>query len=163
MKVLAIDPSGNYGREGMGTTGWCLMEDGEIMELGEIKASDFKDELRYWMEHDKLIIDSEPDHVVIEGYKLYNHKGKEAKLQSNSELQTPQLIGILKYCCFIEGITYTIQFASEVKTRWNEELLARQGYLDKKANRYYFDGKPTSQHKRDAMKHALHYWRYKRK
>jgi hypothetical protein len=162
MKLLSFDPSGNWGKEGMGTTGFTLMEDGEIALLGEIKAKDYDSEVTYWQAHDDLITAEWPDHVIFEGYKLYNHKGKAASMQAHSELQTPQLIGVLKLACYSLKIPYSVQFASEVKTRWSESVLVNLGILEQRGKNYYWNGERTSQHKRDSMKHALHYWRYKR-
>jgi hypothetical protein len=162
MKLLALDPSGNHGREGMGTTGICVMEDGVPVELRHISAKDFGSEVDYWSAHVSFINKIAPDHIVFEGYKLYNHKGMAAKTQANSELQTPQLIGVLKYAASLRFIPYTVQFASDVKTRWSEDVLVRLGILEQKGNKYYFNGKSTVTHHRDALKHALHWDRYKK-
>jgi hypothetical protein len=165
MKVIALDPSGNWGREGMGTTGICIMEDGVPKELTNIKASGYESEVAYWTAVINFTLDQLPDHVCFEGYKLYHHKGMSAKTQANSELQTPQIIGVLKYMLSTCFIPYTVQFASDVKTRWSEDVLVRLGYLTHEIksgkNFYYFNGKSAISHHRDALKHALHYWRYK--
>jgi hypothetical protein len=161
VKHIAFDPSGNWGKEGMGTTGYCISTNGVPQVIGEIKASDYESEVSYWFAHKELIEGELPDHVTIEGYKLYNHKGKEAKMQANSELQTPQLIGALKLVCREYDIPYNIQFASEVKTRWSEDVLVRLGILEQKGNRYYWNGELTNTHKRDSLKHSNHFWRYK--
>lgn len=162
MKLIAIDPSGNHGKEGYGTTGYCVFKDGEPVELGEILAEDYDGEEGYWLAHIGLIIREKPDIVVCEGYKLYHHKGMSAQTQAHSTLQTPQLIGAIKMWCYFSGIPIHIQFASEVKNRWNDDLLARQGILEKRGKRYYFRGEPTNNHKRDALRHGIHYLRYKR-
>jgi hypothetical protein len=160
MKIIAFDPSGNFGREGMGTTGITVMVDGEVKELKELKAKDFSSEVEYWAAHEDYIQQEWPDHVRFEGYKLYNHKGMSASTQANSELQTPQLIGVLKLVCHRLNIPYSVKFASDIKTRWSEDVLVRSGILEQKGNRYYWNGQITSTHKRDSLKHALHYWRY---
>lgn len=160
MKHIAFDPSGNF-KEGRGTTGFTISIDGEPIKLGEIKASDYDSADQYWMAHVTLIQQEMPDHVTVEGYKLYNHAGKEASMQANSELETPQLIGVLKHWCYSLDIPYNIQFASEVKTRWSEEVLHRLGILTKKGAFYYWKGQKTNTHKRDSLKHSLHFWRYK--
>ena len=161
MKLISLDPSGNWGKEGMGTTGICVMEDGVPKELTRISAKDFSSEVEYWAAHQDYIRKEWPDHICFEGYKLYNHRGMSAKTQANSELQTSQLIGILKLTCHRMEIPYTVAFASDVKTRWSEDVLVRLGILEQKGNKYYFNGKSTVTHHRDALKHALHYWRYK--
>jgi hypothetical protein len=160
MKHIAFDPSGNF-KEGQGTTGVCISVDGKQTELREIKAEDYDSADQYWMAHVILIQQEFPDHITIEGYKLYNHKGQTANLQANSELETPQLIGVLKHWCYSLDIPYNIQFASEVKTRWSEDVLFKSGILTKKGPFYYWNGQKTSTHKRDALKHSCHFWRYK--
>jgi hypothetical protein len=164
MKLIALDPSGNWGKEGMGVTGICIMEDGVVKELTDIKAKDYPSEVEYWMAHVEFIFKNKPDQICFEGYKLYHHKGMAAKTQANSELQTSQLIGILKYTCHVMKIPYTVTFASEVKTRWSEDVLVRLGILTTNENksRLFFNGELTSTHRRDALKHALHWDRYKK-
>lgn len=161
-KILAFDPSGNF-KEGKGTTGICLLDNGKPTQLWEIEASEFSCAEQYWNEHINNIRIVSPEVVVIEGYRLYNHKGMAASTQANSELETPQLIGLIKWNCWNRGIPLYVQYASEVKQRWKESVLVAKGYLEeKKGNRYYFNGSPTNSHKRDALKHALHYWRYRK-
>jgi hypothetical protein len=160
MKLLTLDISGNF-KEGKGTTGICLMIDGEVTKLDTIHAGDFPSAEQYWAMHDLYIQQEWPDHVVMEGYKLYNHKGMSAKTQANSDLETPQLLGFLKMVCFQFDIPYTIQYAADVKTRWSEDVLVQLGILEKKGTKYYWNGESTVTHKRDALKHALHWTRYK--
>lgn len=161
MRVLSFDPSGNF-KEGKGTTGICQMVDGTPIILTDIHAGDFEFAEMYWAFHREYIRTFRPDFIVMEGYKLYNHKGTSAKMQANSELETPQLIGYLKMVCYEENIPLTIQFASDVKTRWSEDVLVRLGILEQKGTKYYFNGKSTVTHHRDALKHALHFERYKK-
>lgn len=161
MKLLSIDVSGNF-KEGKGTTGLCFMEGGKASRLYEIKAKDYDSDVQYWdaiMQNITFVLDQ----VVIEGYRLYNHKGQAASAQANSELETPQLIGAIKMHCFGSNVPLHIQYASEVKTRWAESVLVATNELELKNNRYYFKGKMTNDHMRDAMKHALHFNRYGRK
>jgi hypothetical protein len=161
MNILALDISGNF-HEGKGTTGICRLygSSKDNIYLSELKAEDFDSQVEYWATHQELIERILPDYLVVEGYKLYNHKGKSASMQANSNLETPQLLGAIKLVAYRMDIPITIQYASDVKTRWSEDVLTRLGYLEQKGNRYYFDGKLTSTHKRDALKHALHFERY---
>jgi hypothetical protein len=161
MKLIAFDPSGNWGKEGMGNTGICVMADGVVKELTVISAKNFSSEVEYWDAHVDYICQEHPDHVVMEGYKLYNHKGTKAEMQANSELQTPQLIGVLKSWCHHLGIPYSVQFASDVKSRWQEPILVHLGYLEAENGFHYWNGKRTVTHQRDALKHALHFTKYK--
>jgi hypothetical protein len=165
MKLITLDISGNF-KEGKGTTGICVMLDGEVQELRDIKASDFETCEEYWAAHEDYIMSERPDHIVMEGYRLYNHKGMSAKTQANSDLETPQMLGYLKMVCYRMNIPYNIQYAADIKTRWSEDVLVRLGILEHKLkgnkNFYYWNGKSTVTHHRDALKHALHYDRYKK-
>lgn len=162
MNILAIDVSGNY-KEGKGTSGFCLLENDVPMELFDVSARNYGSAESYWNRHTQLINGyGGPglDAVVIEGYRLYNHRGMSASSQANSELETVQLIGAIKHYCWIHDIDLAVQFANEVKSRWKESVLVALGHLELKNNRYYFQGEVTNDHKRDALKHALHYARY---
>jgi hypothetical protein len=158
MKLLGIDPSGNH-IEGSGTTGLCRMVNGVIMNLNEIKASGFDSPEAYWMEHVDFISMGKFDAVVMEGFKLYKDK---ASTQIQSQFETPQLIGVIRMYCYEHKIPLKIQYASEVKTRWSEKVLVASNILEKRGQHYYWNGELTNNHKRDALKHALHFWRYKK-
>lgn len=158
MRLLSFDPSGNWGKEGMGTSGLCYVENGEVVRLGEIKASSYKSETAYWLAHNVIIAQFQPDYVVMEGFKLYGSKKNE---QVNSELQTSQIIGVIKVFCYENDIPLAVQFASEVKTRWSDEVLFQKGILNKKGAKYLWKGQETNTHKRDSLRHALHFMRYK--
>lgn len=156
-RVLAFDPSGNF-HEGKGTSGICLLENGIPRRLLEIGAKNYDSDTAYWDAHIKAIDWGAPTHIVIEGYRLYNHKGMKASTQSNSDLETPQLIGAIKLYCYQQGIPLTVQYAHEVKSRWADKVLIAKGYLDEDKK---FDRKQTNTHKRDSMRHGLHFSRYK--
>jgi len=160
MKVTVFDPAGNYGKEGMGVTGVAHFKEGDVEAIDEVQARHYDSEEEYWdavAQHIRVI---KPDHVVIEGFRLYNHKKNE---QVNSQLQTSQLIGFLKMVCYELGIPVTIQYASDVKTRWSDDVLVRTGVLTKKGNRLYWKNQATNTHKRDSIRHGLHFHRYKLK
>lgn len=160
--ILAFDPAGNSnhdpGKEGWGTTG-IAHDNGKEIRLLESKSSDYISTETYWQGLLDFIIMTEPDYVVIEGYKLYNHAGMSAQTQSNSTLMTSQLIGAIRMKCFILDIPVIIQYASDVKTRWSDKVLQNLGILD--GNK--FDGKATNNHKRDALRHLMHFKQYKLK
>lgn len=160
--ILSFDPSGNSnhdpGNEGWGTTGVAIERDGEI-RLDEVQSEKFESTLDYWSSVTDYIDVYRPDYVVIEGYKLYNHAGMSANTQSNSTLMTSQLIGAIRFLCYDLNIPLTIQFASDVKTRWSDKVLQNLGILD--GNK--FDGKATNNHKRDALRHLMHFKQYKLK
>lgn len=158
--VLAMDPSGAY-KEGLGTTGWCLLdnETGKVVKFGYIYAGNFSCQFQYWDAHIKLIdglAGYHPD-VVIEDYLLY---GERAEAQINSRLETPQLLGIIKYETYKRGLFIYIQTAMQVKTRWKDEILCHKGLITQKGKSYYIKDTLVSDHVRDALRHAVHYMTY---
>jgi hypothetical protein len=152
MNLIALDPSGNFGKEGNGTTGICIIYDGEVSELRDIKAKDFDSQMEYFHEH-TLYLDFT---VVYETYKLQAGKAMQ---QSWSTLDTPQLIGVIRHHCYIHSLKCIGQDPS-IKPRWSDDYLVRKGYLEEKNGRYYFKGKMTNTHQRDSLRHALHYLKY---
>jgi hypothetical protein len=163
--IIAFDPSGNF-KEGKGTTGICLMWDkGEIQKVDQIHAGDYDCAEAYWRAHIHFLtaMRSQVDiEVVMEGFRLYGHKSKE---QTNSEFETPMLIGLIRYYCYKHEIPLTIQFATEVKTRWSDKVLLSKEIIYNKGNSRYLVATDQSlnNHKTDAVRHAMHYFRYKRK
>lgn len=161
--ALALDPSGSY-NEGKGTTGWCLMDlkTKKIMKFGFINATSYDCQFKYWDAHIKLI-DSlagyHPD-VVIEDYLLY---GDRAQAQINSRLETPQLIGIIKYECYKRGLFIYIQTALQVKIRWNDDILVKKQFVQHRGNKFYIGDVVVSDHIRDSIRHAVHYMTYNTK
>lgn len=159
VNILAFDPSGNHisQKEGSGTTGLAMKIDGEI-SLFEIKSEDYGTVEEYWDDILERIRWFSWDHIVIEGYKLYNHAGQSARTQTHSTLQTSQLIGAIRMQAWMSGIPYHIQYAVEVKNRWSDKILQAKGYLDEKNK---FDGNSTNTHKRDALRHLVHFEKYR--
>lgn len=161
--VLALDPSGSY-KEGQGTTGWCLfdLQTMQIAKFGFINAGNYSCQFHYWDAHISLI-DSlagyHPD-IVIEDYLLY---GDRADAQINSRLETPQLLGIIKYETWKRGLFIYIQTAMQVKTRWSNEVLEHKGYITKKGLSYYREDIKLSAHIIDSIRHAVHYATYNSK
>jgi hypothetical protein len=157
--ILGLDPSGNW-NEGKGTTGYSLLDENlEVIELGELKAKDYKSQQDYWQAHIDLIdrLGDNQTVLVIEDYILYANK---ADSQIGSKMETPQLLGVLKYFSNIECIDTVFQPAHMVKNRWDDPILEHKGYLMKtKNNRYLLlpVGTTTNGHMRDALRHALHY------
>ena len=161
--ILALDPSGSY-KEGLGTTGWCLIDQDtkKIIKFGYIYAGDYSCQFKYWEAHIDLI-DSltgyHPD-VVIEDYLLY---GDRVTAQINSRLETPQLLGIIKYECYKRGLFIYIQTALQVKIRWNDDILIKKGFINKKGNKYRIGSVTVSDHIRDSIRHGVHYMTYNSK
>lgn len=121
-----------------------------------ISAKDYNSPEEYWAAHITLINDvyCEDLVVVLEDYLLY---GNKAQNQINSRMETPKLIGIIQYHCFIHGIPCYIEPASVVKTRWTNPILERKGYIQATGNCYSVNGKKISRHCLDAIRHAVHY------
>lgn len=157
MKIIAVDPSGNHQseKEGMGTTGLAMYRGGKV-SLHEIKASNYASAVSYWDAVLQFVRSA--NYLVIEGYRLYNHEGSNASMQTNSTLMTSQLIGAMKVEAHRYGIPVTIQYAADVKTRWSDKVLQAKGILDE-GNK--FEGKATNPHKRDALRHLMHFRKYK--
>lgn len=167
--ILSIDPSGSF-NEGKGTTGWCIINNkNNIINVGIISATQYLTKEAYWDAHVKLIKAFKQKYsnsvLVIEDYLLYANKAKQ---QINSRLETPQLLGILKYTATLENLPYATQTASEVKQRWNDKVLLWKGLLQKTGIHYAVtlqkgDIKITNPHIRDALRHAIHYNYFKNK
>ena len=158
MRILAIDPSGNF-NEGKGTTGWSLFTDNkELLNFGQIKASDYDNVYEYTQEHINLITKYTPDIVVIEDFKLYADK---AKNQINSRFETPKLIGTLQFYCYKNNIPTFLQSANEVKTRWNDDILLYYNIIQKHGNKYYINEILVSDHIRDSIRHGIHFTTFK--
>lgn len=161
--VLALDPSGAY-KEGLGTTGWCLLDQQtkKIVKFGTIYAGDYSCQFKYWNAHIDLIDSFAGYHptVVIEDYLLY---GTKADAQINSRLETPQLIGIIKYETYKRGLFIYIQTALQVKVRWNDDVLVHKNIIQKKDNSYYLNELLLSSHIKDSIRHAYHYMTYNSK
>ena len=163
--ILSLDPSGNFS-EGKGTTGWCLFNKTkmEIVDTGSISAKDYDSNLEYWNAHIELLKDTiayaETNkatlEIVMEDYLLYKDK---AENQINSRLETPKLIGIIQFVLWKEySITVNFQLASQVKTRWTNDILLHKGYIGKSYSFYIAPNKKRlNRHVLDSIRHAVHY------
>lgn len=166
--VLALDPSGNF-YEGKGTTGWCIARDGYITQAGQIYSAEYASQFEYWHAVADLLVNNfcrvdlknkDTFTVVCEDYRLYASK---SEAQINSNLETPQLIGVIKWICGIWNVPCVLQMAAEVKTRWSDEVLFKTG-LFKRKGRYTFLGDvKVEHHSKDAVRHCLHYMTFKEK
>lgn len=165
--IISFDPSGNF-TEGNGTTGIGMYDpDTKVMKVDEIRAADYSSPEEYWNAHIKLLhkYDFHISHgefeVVMEGFRLYGHK---ADTQTNSILETPQLIGCIRLWCFSNEVPLKIQYAVEVKNRWSDDVLLKKGIITKGNGRRKLVSSDQwlNNHKTDAVRHMLHYLRYKR-
>lgn len=159
--TMGIDPSGAF-KEGKGTTGWCVLDNktNSLLEVGTVSAKDYKTNHEYWEAHINLIKQINKRYnnmaVSIEDYILYkNH----AMAQVNSQLETVQLLGIIKQFCWSYAIDYYIRPAVAVKKRWSDEILVHKGIL-KIISKHYTVPKTKQrvcEHERDSIRHAIHF------
>ena len=159
MRVLVFDPSGNFGdKEGQGTTGWSVWNDGELTDFGRIDSKDFNSQESYWESHARLIhrIHDRAILVVMESYKLFAHK---ANAQSWSTMDTPQLIGYLRMYCWSYRIPVQFQDPSD-KQRVTDPILVKMGIIEKRGQKHYCLNRSTVIHERDAIRHGVFFHKY---
>lgn len=158
--IVGIDPSGSF-NEGKGTTGFCFIavREKHVYNSPAIYAKQFKTAEEYWQAHITLLNQQYKRTngnlvLSIEDYVLY---GNKAKSQTNSSMETSQLIGIIKMWAHTNGVPYTIRNASIAKKRWTNEILEHKGFIKKVGRQYYNHvGQPLVSHTLDAMRHAVH-------
>ncbi len=160
--ILAMDPSGNF-MEGRGTTGWVLIDkDENILDTGVIKAANFNRPEEYWNAHKNLIEYYNNKYeasmiVVLEDYILY---GNRSRSQTNSKMETCRLLGMLQWYCWKMRQPYALQRATEVKSRWADDILEYDGIIRKQGRFWVHTASGiylNPDHKRDAFRHAIHY------
>jgi hypothetical protein len=150
-------PSGNFGdKEGYGTTGYAIFEDGILKDFSYISAKDFDCIEAYWLAHEDLILSEGPDILLVESYKLFESK---AKAQSWSTLDTPRLIGALMLACYKFHIPIVFQDPQQ-KQGVTDERLVKLGYFEKRGRYFYCNGRKTIIHERDSIRHGIYYFRY---
>lgn len=159
MKTLVFDPSGNF-IEGNGTSGWVLYSDDDITTVGQLVSDTYKTQVEYWLAHTILIDHLKPDIIVIEEYILYAHA---TKVQIGSQLETPQLIGILRYYAYINNIICFMQSA-RIKKRFSNEILLHKNIVTQDTQkRYYAANMPINKHILDAIRHGEYFKYFNRK
>ena len=163
--LLSLDPSGSF-TEGKGTTGYCFYDAAEkkIILCDELTAYAYATKEEYWNAHILLIEQLSEQYpeftIVMEDYLLYANKAEE---QINSRLETPKLIGILQHYCWLRRIPVHMQTASEVKSRWNNEILLHKGIIVAKGKGFALPDtdQVISRHCIDAIRHATHHATFK--
>ena len=158
---MGIDPSGAF-KEGKGTTGWCVLDNrtNSILRVGTISAKDYDTEVEYWDAHIDKIKWVHRHYknlaISIEDYILYK---SSAMSQVNSQLETVQLLGIIKHFCYFNNLKIFIRPAVAVKTRWSDNILIHKNIIRKVGARYMLpDSKQTiCEHERDSIRHAVHF------
>ena len=120
MRILGFDPGDKH-------IGWGLLINGEPFRAGV---------LHDWTALPKLIKRCGPEWVVVEAFRLYRQK---ALAQSGSDMQTSQVIGMLRLICVEQGVKMVTQPAARIR---HDPLV--------KGIKFH-----KSKHANDAVKHAL--------
>lgn len=156
LTVISVDPSGNTGSEGNGTTGIARFYDGVVVDFCHVKAEAYDTPEAYWAAvSDKVsgydTLCGRVDAVVCESYKLFAHKAQQ---QSWSAMETPQLIGAIRVCLWQRGIPVYFQDPSS-KVRVTDPILEHMGVIEKKGQFYHCQQHRTNIHERDAIRHGV--------
>lgn len=159
--TMGIDPSGAY-KEGKGTTGWCILDNrtNKLLRVGTISAKNYTSAEEFWHAHIEAIAKMRRHYkslaISLEDYILYK---SSAMAQVNSQLETVQLIGIIKHYCYYNDLEIFIRPAVAVKKRWSDDILLFKGIIEKIGARYIVpDSKQTiCEHERDSIRHAVHF------
>lgn len=155
MRILALDPSGNWS-EGKGITGWALFKRGELFKFGDVRAKEYSKAEHYWAEVCGLVDRFDPHVVVYETYALQSGKAME---QSWSQMETPQLIGLLRWWCWVRCVPAVGQPPS-IKARFSDSVLERLGIIERTPSGYKCMEGRTNDHIRDAIRHGMYYNQY---
>lgn len=105
-------------------------------------------------------LSQQADVIVCENFRLYQHK---AQAQVHSLLETPRIIGALEYMAWQKLVPIYFQMAVDVKKRFSDELLLKDGTLTKEKNGLYFKEIKTNDHMRDAMRHFYYFVKFRLK
>lgn len=167
--IIGIDPSGAF-NEGKGTTGLAVLNTvtNELAYTGWIAAVEFPTLEAYFDAHINWLIDCVRRYqdiiVSIEDYILY---ADHATAHTNTHLETSQLLGLIKWWCYKNNITYTIRPAAAVKSRFTNNILKREGYIFEAAGGRLFTkirmNRNLSNHELDAIRHAAYCYKFELK
>lgn len=167
--IIGIDPSGAF-NEGKGTTGLAVLNThtNEIAYTGWIAAVNFPTLEAYFDAHIEWLADCVQRYqdtvVSIEDYILY---ADHATAHTNTHLETSQLLGLIKWWCYKNNITYTIRPAAAVKSRFTNNILKREGYIFEAAGGKLFTkvrkSNNLSNHELDAIRHAAYCYKFELK
>jgi hypothetical protein len=86
----------------------------------------------------------QPDHVVMEEYRIYNWKAQD---HANSTVYTLRLIGAMEYLLGTRSIGVTFQGAGQAKGFCTDEKLEDWGFWQ-----------IGERHARDAIRHGAYFW-----
>ena len=124
-----------------------MFEDGELRECGQIEfVTDRKgsnEGVIQWPLIDELIYRVSPDKVVMEDYRVYQHK---LDRHSYSPVLTLRIIGALEFICCMEDIPLYSQMAATAKGFATDKKLKDWGFFEK-----------AQRHSRDSIRHAIYF------
>ena len=159
MKILAIDPSGNWNeKRGKGKTGFALWHDGKII-TAPIDGHNAYSRMDYWTNMLGFTKSLYPNFIICEEYILYKDKAEQ---QYWDTLDTPRFLGALEYFCFLNNIPIALQQASIVKPRWTNQILQHKGIITHYKNTisWQLNNSPQTRqlcdHELDAVRHLMH-------
>ena len=141
MIVLALDPGKS--------TGVAVLDYPEEEKPNPLSMANPNEMLKLstekhlWYGINELLEEYNPDIVVYESFRLYKHKSKQ---KINSEMPTSKVIGVIAYLTELCGIPNYRQSANLGKGFYDDKKLKMMDLYDL--------GSP---HKRDSLRHALHY------
>lgn len=150
IKIVSLDPSGNYSKNEKGNTGVNYLEvDLESKRIVKnliktIKAKDFNSKKEYYAEILKYV-NIKSDFLVVENYKPITGVGTT---------ETSELIGLIEY----NRVDLVKQLPTQIKqVRLEDKRLVKVGLLEWKNGRFYCKDKKTDDHGRDAFRHSLQF------
>lgn len=166
MIYMFIDPSGSF-TEGKGHTGiaWMENDDWDSLTLKDVAAKDYSSRFIYWrsiideIKRQAFLKGKDNIEVIIESFQIRTNGFLMGKMP-----ETIMLIGAIVWELDYLGIKYTFQTPSQAKGRFKDDSLCTHipNFEKRDTGRYYFKGKPTNDHIRDALKHLLYFKRYRR-
>lgn len=127
-KVLAFDPGE--------TTGWCVFEEGELKDFGQLTDTPVVE---------ALIRLHKPDVIVCEDYRVYAWRTND---HSWADLKTPKLIGAIDYLASSLDIKIVYQMAGMAKGFCKDSKLKEWKFWEQTRQ---------LKHSRDAIRHACYY------
>lgn len=157
MRLLAIDPSGEWDLNSQGVTGLCFYETPESFSTGRVYADNAQSKMEYWEHVLRQIPKMHPDAVICEDFILYN--SKQSALGWDS-LNTARLVGCIEHTCYVQNIPLILQRAVDVKERWVNTILEHKNlimpYKNTKSWQLCSTNQVLTDHELDALRHLMH-------
>lgn len=134
-RVLGLDPGG--------TVGWSIMEGCKLIANGQTPGYDDSTGKIDWDSIEHLLIDSKPDIIVCEDYKVYAHKLQQ---HTFSSVPTLRIIGMIEYFCHKHGIPLYYQMAMQAKGFVTDDKLKSWNLWQR-----------GQRHSRDSIRHICYF------